>query len=201
MLTINEQVGFSLTELMLSLFLGSVLLSMVIGLYVAGVSNSAKYLKYSRLRTDVQSILTIIESDIRRASYGGARYLVGSGENKSIDILSSSPLECVVFSYDSALDGSVTNMGYRHSFTKKTIQHGTGLKKDALECYFSGSWENMSDPNFLKITHLKFTENITSSATAIVRNVNIMITGELVSDSRFAYSTNVTVQVRNFEFK
>ena len=71
MLKLNKQGGFSLIELMISLFLGSVLLAMLIGLYVAGVSNSAKSLKYSRLRTDLQSMLTIIESDIRRAGYGG----------------------------------------------------------------------------------------------------------------------------------
>ena len=50
---LTKKKGFSLVELMLSLLLGSVLLAMVIGLYVTGVSSGAKSLKYSRLHTDL----------------------------------------------------------------------------------------------------------------------------------------------------
>jgi len=180
MLKLNKQGGFSLIELMISLFLGSVLLAMLIGLYVAGVSNSAKSLKYSRLRTDLQSMLTIIESDIRRAGYGGEDYLVGAANDKSVDTLTrngSPPLNCVVLSYDTALYGSVTRKGFLHHFSDSTIQYGSGLSSAALNCYTSVSWENMSDPNFLKITHFKFTEKVTSSATATIRNVDIGLTG------------------------
>ena len=205
MLNSQRQSGFSLIELMISLFLGSILLAMVLGLYVSGVSNAAKSLKYSRLRTDLQSMLMIIATDIRRSGYGGENYLIGPDNNKTIDLLSkplaSEPLSCLIFSYDIALDGNVSHMGYRYQFSDQTIQYGSGVSSAAVNCYSSGIWERLSDPQFIKIITLKFTEVVTSSAVATIRNVDIEIVGELAADSQFTHTVKTSVQVRNFEYK
>ena len=190
--------GFSLVELLISLLLGSVLLAMVIGLYVTGVSTSASSLKYSRLRSDLQAMISIMETDIRRAGFGGSDFMVGSGANKTIDSTS----HCIIYSYDHDETGTVNDsnkMGIRLLTADNVIQFGTGVDPLASNCYSSGIWQALSDKQFIKITTLNFSESITSNASATMRRVQIQLTGELVSDSNYSHSINSTVQVRNIE--
>lgn len=198
---LNRQRAFSLVELLISLLLGSVLLAMVIGLYVAGVSASSESLKYSRLRSDLQSITSLIENDIRRAGFGGQDFLVGSGAKKSIDISEN----CIIYSYDHDTTGSVNHsnkMGIRFKVETNELQFGTGVDPLASHCYLEtgATWTALSDKKFIKITALTFTENITSSASVTMRQVTIKLAGELVADSHYKHSMNSTVQVRNIEF-
>ncbi|ABM02533.1 putative type IV pilus assembly protein PilW [Psychromonas ingrahamii 37] len=200
MLTKNR--GYSLIELMLALLLGSVLLSMVIGLYVTGVSSGAKSLKYSRLRTDLQSIMLIMETDIRRAGYGGSDFLVGSGDTKMVDTFTSDTLKCIVYSYnhDSATAITDTNrMGFKFLPAENEIKFGSGVDPLAAHCDSTGYWEGLSDNNFITITDLTFTESVVSSASASIRSVEIHLSGELAADSDYKYAINTTVQVRNLE--
>lgn len=197
---LKREFGFSLVELLISLLLGSVLLAMVIGLYVTGVSTSASSLKYSRLRSDLQSMISMMETDIRRAGFGGSDFMVGSGASKTID----SSATCIIYSYDHDVTGSLNNsnkMGIRLQATDNEIQFGTGVDPLVSNCYsYTGAtWITLSDKQFIKITTLNFTESITSNASATIRSVQIQLTGELASDSNYSHSINSTVQVRNIE--
>lgn len=194
--------GFSLVELMLTLLLGSVLLAMVINLYVTGVSSGAKSLKYSRLRTDLQSIMSIMETDIRRAGYGGSDFLVGSGATKSVDSQNSAAAQCIVYSYNhnaAATISDTNRMGFRFSAAKNEIQFGTGVDPLATNCYSKGRWTALSDKNFIKITELSFVESVVSSVAARIRSVDIHLSAELVADSSYKHTINTRVQVRNLE--
>ena len=195
--------GFSLIELLIALLLGSMLLAMVISLYVTTVSSGAKNLKYSRLRTDLQSIISLMETDIRRAGYGGSEFMVGSGASKTVDSINSADKDCIVYYYNH--DGSTSirdanKMGFRLNHDKHEIQFGTGVDPLAANCYDSGYWRALSDKQFIKITSLAFTESEVSRASATMRSVQIDITGELVSESKAQHSITTKVQVRNLEF-
>ncbi|HEY5716383.1 MAG TPA: prepilin-type N-terminal cleavage/methylation domain-containing protein [Psychromonas sp.] len=200
---LTNKKGFSLVELMLALLLGAVLLAMVIGLYVTGVSSGAKSLKYSRLRTDLQSIMAIMETDIRRAGYGGSDFLVGSGGIKTVDSLNSDTSRCIVYSYNHNSAATITDtnrMGFRFAADENEVQFGSGVDPLAANCYAKGSWTALSDKGFLKITDLVFAESVVSSATATLRSIEIGLSGELVSDGQYKHSISTTVQVRNIEF-
>ena len=193
--------GFSLVELLIALLLGSALLAMVIGLYVTGVSTGAKSLKYSRLRTDLQSIIAMVETDIRRAGFGDTGvYLVGASGDKSIDINSSK--DCIVYYYNhnsSATLESSNQMAF--SFKDDTIKFKTGVGQVAnTVCAVTTGWTDVSDDQFVKITNFTLTENIFSSASATIRSVKIELAGELVSDSDYTHSITTRIQVRNLEF-
>lgn len=197
------QKGFSLIELLIALLLGSVLLAMVIGLYVTGVSTGAKSLKYSRLRTDLQSIISVMETDIRRAGYGGSVFMVGSGAQKTLDTISSVSQNCIVYYYNhnsAAVITGTNKMAFRFDSANNTIQFGTGVAPLATDCYSSGYWAALSDPGFIKITSLKFTESVAPHGEATMRSVQIALTGELASDSEYSHAINTRVQVRNLEF-
>ncbi|MCW8994374.1 MAG: prepilin-type N-terminal cleavage/methylation domain-containing protein [Psychromonas sp.] len=210
--------GFSLVELLITLLLGSVLLTMVISLYVTSVSTGAKSLKYSRLRTDLQAIIALMETDIRRAGYGGSEFMVGSGANKTIDINPVSK-DCIVYYYNYkpqpnpaiASDEPIPvpvpgdpithadKMGFRFNKDNDEIQYGTGVDPLAANCYDSGSWEALNDRNFIKITDLVFTESESAGSSPTMRSVQIDITGELVSEA-VSHSISTKIQVRNLEF-
>ena len=200
---LREDNGFSLIELLIALLLGSMLLAMVISLYVTSVSNGARSLKYSRLRTDLQSIISLMETDIRRAGYGGREFLVGSGATKTVDSINTADKDCIVYYYnhDGATSISHANkMGFRLNKDKHEIQFGSGVDPLAVNCYDSGYWRALSDKQFINITSLAFTESEVSSASATMRSVQIDITGELVSESKAQHSIKTKLQVRNLEF-
>ncbi|WP_028864125.1 prepilin-type N-terminal cleavage/methylation domain-containing protein [Psychromonas aquimarina] len=195
--------GFSLVELLIALLLGSVLLAMVIGLYVTGISTGSRSLKYSRLRSDLQSIMSIMETDIRRAGFGGSEFMVASGGSKTVDSVSNAEQDCIVYYYNHNSSASITDsnkMGIRLVPAENEIQFGTGVDPLADNCYSSGTWTALSDKQFIKITVLEFSESSVSNAAATLRSVSIDLTGELVSDSSFTHSISTTVQVRNLEF-
>ncbi|MCP4321845.1 MAG: prepilin-type N-terminal cleavage/methylation domain-containing protein [Psychromonas sp.] len=192
--------GFSLVELLIALLLGSMLLAMVISLYVTGVSTGAKSLKYSRLRTDLQSIIAMLETDIRRAGYGGSSYLVGAIGNKGIDI--NSDQNCIVYYYDHNETSTVESSNkMAFSFKDSAIKFKSNVGQIAEDvCDITTGWTNISDDQFVTITMLTLTEDVVSSAAATIRSVKIELSGELVSDSSYNYSITTRVQVRNFEF-
>ena len=198
--------GFSLVELLISLLLGSLLLAMIISLYVFSVSAGAKNLKYSRLRTDLQSVMTVIEDDIRRAGYGGSDYMVGSEAKKTVDTLHSGSENCIVYYYNEDQSASLNHsnkMAFRFDSADDKIQFGRGVGPVAADCYVSGNghWEAMTDSKFIKITQLSFLESVVSNASATMRSVLIELSGELASDSQYKHSIKTKVQVRNLEYK
>ena len=195
---LREDNGFSLIELLITLLLGSMLLAMIISIYVTTVSSGARSLKYSRLRTDLQSIISLMETDIRRVGYGGHEFMVGSGATKTIDSSNTEDKDCIVYYYNhngATSIGNANKMGLRLNTDKHEIQFGTGVDPLAVNCYDSGYWRALSDKKFVKITSLGFTESEVSSASATMRSVQIEITGALVSESAVQHSIKTKVQV------
>lgn len=198
----GERSGFSLVELLISLLLGSLLLTMVIGLYVTGVSTGASSLQYSRLRTDLQSIMAMLESDIRRAGYSGGldHYLVGINGDKSVDI--NDGKNCIVYYYNhdhSKTIDSSNKMAF--SLKDNAVKFKSGVVPVANNaCAEVSGWRDISDAGFVKISTLSFNESILSSATVTLRSVEIELVGELVSDHHYSHSVSTRVQVRNAEF-
>jgi len=192
--------GFSMVELLIVLLLGSFLLVMITRLYVSEVSGGAKNLNMSRLRADLQSMMAMIETDIRRAGYGGSEYLVGLNGTKTIDINSAE--DCIVYYYNHNRSATLENSN-RMAFRLKdnSIRFKTGVSQLAeIACSVTTGWSNISDNEFLNITMLNFTEHVTSSANATMRSVDITLTGELSSDSDYYHSVSSHVQIRNMEF-
>ena len=192
--------GFSLIELLITLLLSSVLLAMVIGLYVTGVTSGSKSLKFSRLRTDIQSLVTMIEKDVRRAGAGGSDYLVGIGANKSIDI--NSAKNCIVYYYNHNQTATLEHSNKMAiSLKNNAIKFKTGVGKVAEDaCSTTTGWKGLSDDTFISISDFILTEMVTSSATATLRRLDISLTGELLSDSQYSHSVSSRVQIRNPEF-
>lgn len=189
-------------ELLLSLLLGSLLLAMVIGLYTSSISAGSESLKYSRLRSDLQSIIAIIETDIRRAGYSGGEegYLVGASGKQTVDINLSH--DCIVYYYNhnnSLVVEHSNKMAF--AFKDNAIKFKTGITQVANDaCAVATGWIDVSDVGFVKITAFSIIEEIVSNDNTRLRSVKITLTGELTSDSDYSHSITTRVQIRNIEF-
>ena len=64
---VNKQRGFTLIELMVSMLIGLVILSAVIGMFVSMVKADNDYLKSVRLNQELRAAMSLIARDIRRA--------------------------------------------------------------------------------------------------------------------------------------
>lgn len=198
----NRAMGFTLIEVLISLLLGSLLLVMLISLYVNNVSASAKALKFSRLRTDIQGMLALMENDIRRAGYGGSEYMVGKERDKVFDILNTETQKCIIYAYDYELSESISSsyfMGFRYSTATQSLQFGSKVDLQAINCFSHGYWVKLNDPNFLKITSLSLTESTAVIDHIIKRSVDIVMEGELTANSDYKYKAKIRVQARNRE--
>ncbi|TEW53459.1 prepilin-type N-terminal cleavage/methylation domain-containing protein [Psychromonas sp. RZ22] len=199
----NKKSGFTLIEILISLLLGSVLLAMVISLYVTNVTASAKALKFSRLRTDLQALVALMEEDIRRAGYGGNEYMVGAGKAKVIDSINSTTQKCIVYAYNYDQTDSATTshfMAFRYSIKNKSVQFGKRVDIQASNCFSSGTWVNLTYPEFVKVTELSFVESVVSNAQVTIRSVDIHVAAELVANSDYKHQLQTRIQVRNREF-
>lgn len=107
---------------------------------------------------------------------------------------------CVLFVLDQNLDGAYGNDEY----------FGYKLDGNAVKIRFSGSdsvcangsWEKITDDNFVVVNNFSVTENTSSTLgssglTVSIREYTISITGELKSDSSVKRTLQETIRVRN----
>jgi type IV pilus assembly protein PilW len=155
----KKQTGFTLIELMVSMVLGLIVLGATIKIYVATVGGSSSLMKSARLNHDLESVMTLMLNDIKRAGYWGlATPAADSRDNPfttATTNLSISASTCVLYSYDADGDGIVDSDEY-YGFKLDGItikMRKTGAT--TANCN-DGTWEDFIDSNQLKITALQF---------------------------------------------
>lgn len=142
--------GFSLVELMVGLLAGLIVIAAASSLYVAIVRANATTVQLSALNTSMQSLLDVMERDIRRAGYfaSAAQNLArnsdgtptiapsdrtamfrlnnasGALQDMQRQLVTAPLYDCILLRYDNNADGSISGtdeiMGYR--FTSES--HG-----------------------------------------------------------------------------
>lgn len=123
----KKQAGFTLIEIMIALVLGLIVLSATIGIYVSTVKGSTDTINSARLNHDLDSVMSLMVNDIRRAGYwGGAIAGANSAANPFISettnvtniqlrnlaapttaLAAGAAGNCILYTYDA--DGSGVN--------------------------------------------------------------------------------------------
>lgn len=190
-------------ELMISIAVGLVVVSGVIGMFVSTVTSNANNLKMTRLNQELRAVMDIVTRDIRRAGYRGDSTTATSanpftstvnGDDLTVRTVNVAN-DCISFTYDStALDsppvtvGSVDNadrFGYRRSLvgTVGVIQGRNG-GAGATDCA-NGTWGDLTDSDSVDITTLRFdvvsvpSPAGPSGATRTLRSITITLTGQI----------------------
>ena len=75
----SMQRGFTLIELMISIVIGLIILTAVIGMFVTMIKADNDYLKSIRLNQELRSSMSLITRNIRRAGIDGSGATRGIG--------------------------------------------------------------------------------------------------------------------------
>ncbi|MDD1622202.1 MAG: prepilin-type N-terminal cleavage/methylation domain-containing protein [Methylococcaceae bacterium] len=165
----KKQSGFTLIELMISLLVGLIIVAAAITIYIATVKGSSDTIKSARLNHDLESVMSLMVNDIRRAGYwGGAGVTSDAKRNPftntataNIQLPSSS---CILYTYDANGSGALTptnqaddidaNEYYGFRLVGTTIRMRTSGTTTA-DCA-DGNWQEEIAGNQISITSLKF---------------------------------------------
>lgn len=162
----QRQSGFTLIELIISISLGIVAVSMIMFFYLSTITSSYATLKSSRLNQEMGSLMSIMVNEIRRAGFNGSlpsdptvndfsdetkstKLLVGDTE---LDPSSKHIGNCITFTYDRNMNGNVDTdefIGFKLSSDEVYMRNGNG------NCS-SSSWEALTNANDVVVTTLTF---------------------------------------------
>jgi len=217
----KKQAGFTLIELMISLLLGLIIIAITVGIYVTTIRGSTDTINAARLNYDLESAMSVMVNDIRRAGYwGGAVTGIDSATNPfttgtaDIQIPTAS---CILYAYDTDGDGAPDNGEY-YGFK---LQNGAiGMRSDNTadtsgDCTGTG-WRIMTVPESVNVTGLTFSpaykcllpkasyDNTACAPVATTgqkvtesRQIDITLTGQLVNDTTVTKTLTGSVKVRN----
>lgn len=180
--------GFTLVEIMIALLLGLMIVGTTIALYIGTINNSNDTLKAARLNHDLDSAMSLMMNDIKRAGYWGEAVIASDSRDNPFTVrpdtdiqirnLSSpetavDPGDCILYSYDADGDGDVDDNEY----------YGFRLDNNSIDIRKSGqdnddcddsddSWEEMILGDQLNIQSLQFSLLPQGTLTATTRCMN-----------------------------
>lgn len=206
--------GFSMVELMVSITVGLIIMAGVIGLFANTVKASGDAIKMTRLNQELRAAMDVMTRDIRRAGYwADAASAIGppattASNNNPFNLIGTGAYtgqpagSCIIYRYDENSDGDVDSA--EHFGFKLRDQAVQSRRKDKA-CDDGSDWDDITDKQTVLITELNFdlsnpkSISVTSgiNSTLAIREVTIMLKGELKSDSTVTREIKETVRVRS----
>lgn len=215
--------GFSLVELMISIVVGLIVIGGVLGVFVSAIKSHSDNLKMTRLNQELRTVMNMMVRDIRRAGFNrNARDALdpamsntnpfsdpGAGTNLNIAPGNS----CITFAYDYDGDGSLGLGGAvadeRYGYRLDAVSMAVEMRQGGATCAVGG-WVNITDENSIEIVPvggnpaLSFTvssltadiDGVPGGSGISVRNVEIVLSGHLKSDTSVGRTLMETVRVR-----
>ncbi|HEY8099069.1 MAG TPA: prepilin-type N-terminal cleavage/methylation domain-containing protein [Methylobacter sp.] len=184
---IHKQTGITLIELLIGMLVGLVVLAGGINIFITSVKGQNNNINLSRLNQDMRTMMSIIESDIRRAGFATSlpdTYFSSVQTNPFFDSTTSGATtdlavyntgSCIVFSYNSDNDPPPTppigNSNERFGFRLNSTTGNLELRSSGStnENCTDGAWQSVTEPT-VHFTGLTFT------LTTTPLNVHSMVT-------------------------
>ncbi len=216
--------GFTLIELMIAMVLGLFVIGAVITIYLMTVSASSDTVKSARLNHDLALAMTLMVNDIKRTGYWGGAIAEADVSNNPFMASTARPAlydsnQCIVYSYDANPPITVDSdeyYGFRLNNGVLEIRFSGTTNANCT----NGAWvsNNLIDEDDITVTTLSFTPtytclNITTPASTIaststecttvsdsvieLRQLEIVLTGELSDDAAVTSTVTETVMLRN----
>lgn len=209
----RRQRGVSIVELMVGMTIGLIVISSITALLVNALQANNDVVRASRLNQELRAAMDLMVREVRRAGYRGdhADYigLLSAGQTFSNTVEISGDATQLDLAYDA--DGSGGNFSADETY-------GFRLSGGAVQALRGGTWSNLTDPGYTRITTLAFCFlpseedeclvepppgsqiSVSGGATyVVVKELRITLTGEAVADPSIVRSLRETVRVRNDE--
>lgn len=129
----KKNTGFTLIEIMIALVIGLIVVGATISIYIATVGSSSSTIKSTRLNHDMESVMTLMINDIKRAGYWGLASDGNANNNpftQSTTDIQIHNNSCILYSYDG--DG---NLGTPDA----TEYYGFRLVNNRIQVRISGN--------------------------------------------------------------
>ncbi|MBY5922807.1 prepilin-type N-terminal cleavage/methylation domain-containing protein [Ferrimonas balearica] len=216
--------GFTLVELMVSITIGLVVLSAALTFFSGNLRANTTTLELSRLNQELQTVMTMIARDIRRAGYRGDALANRDIGDKSFMFLpgtvdgagawtaqhlgtlksggshaSGGPYQCIVLMADLNEDGLVTTAteisGYQLDGT--VIDKGR-WNNIAPTCGNATAWEALTS-NDIEITELQFVLDppLQAATNRLVQSVEVTLSGRVADKPTLSLTLRQRVRLRN----
>lgn len=193
---------------MIGIVVAFIAISATLSAFISIVRSNSDYLSMLKLNQELNAVVTLMVRDLKRAGYSGTANGI-SGDNNFLTpfpatipgnniYISSSPNDCITFSYDLNDDGIVDTdekFGYRFDNVKDAIE----MRQGGNDCS-AGNWENITDDNLIEITSLAFNNDsisLDSTASEEIRYIGITLTGHLKRDTGVSRTLTERVRIRN----
>ena len=207
--------GFSLVELLVGMVAGLVVVAGTVGLVTAVLASNSQTIKAARLNQDLNAMMAIMVSDLRRAGYnaGSNTPFQYAATTSSLNVSGS----CLSYIYEHGVD--LQNYAFRRdgNFIRAHAETLTGLndttnKKVCATWTTSGDGAPLNDTNEIEITDFTVTDSsqcldenaaivACSATTAVVRvrQIGLVLQGRLTDDPAVTASVEEIVRLRNNE--
>jgi type IV pilus assembly protein PilW len=209
----RSQRGVSIVELMVGMTIGLIVISSITALLVNALQANNDVVRASRVNQELRAAMDLMVREIRRAGYRGdhADYigLLSSGQTYSNTVVVSEDGTQLDLAYDADRSGGTFSADETYGFR---------LSNGAVQALRGGTWSNLTDPGYTRITKLAFcflpseddeclveppaASQVTiagGSTYVVVKELRITLTGEAVADPSIVRSLRETVRVRNDE--
>jgi len=199
--------GFSLTETLVALVAGLVVVSSVLVFAVSAMRSNAQIVAGARLMQDMRHSLDVVTSEIRRAGYyaDAARYAPAAQEGGLSDMPVVRTPSCIVVRYD---HNGAEYHGYRHA-----AKNGVGVIQATTTRGFEPScaapaagslWSDITDPKFVDVVDFSFAPiagagGCTSmhGVALIAQDIDVLLKARLVGNSAVERTLAEAMRVRN----
>jgi prepilin-type N-terminal cleavage/methylation domain-containing protein len=205
------QHGFTLIELLIAMLIGLIILSAVLGMFVSMIKADTDNIKAIQLNQELRGVMSLITRDLRRA---------GANRNAAVDATDGTPSNpfsvaggtrlaiaanaqanansCVTYTYDEANSG-VVDAGENFGFRWDSAMNAVETRAAGAACGAVG-WTNVTDPTLVSVTGLTFTDTTVVEAGINIRQITVILSGQLVRDATVTRTITETVKLRNDEF-
>ena len=214
--SVNKLRGFTLIELMISIVIGLIILSAVIGIFISMIKADNDNLKSIRLNRELRAAMSLIIRDLRRSGYNGsAAATVIAGTANPFQEMATTET-CVIYVYDKNNSGTVDGNSERFGF--RLNSGAIESRENSENCAGSTNWDNITDDNLVKITTFSVSDpdlvgddpppegeeviKIPGKTVAGIttHQITITLTGKLVRDLSVIRTITETVEIRNDEY-
>lgn len=196
----KKQTGFTLIEILIALVLGLIVISAIIGIYSSTITGSKNTVNAARLNYDLESVMSLMVNDIRRAGYWGSAS-VGADSSTNPFTTGAANIQipttsCILYSYDAdniPTPGNGEYYGFKLQSGAIRI-HSSNAPETTTNCTATTGWTALTVQESVNVTALTFTAaykclNVTATTSfnttcAAAATAGNLTTGQKAVESR-----------------
>ncbi|WJG08494.1 prepilin-type N-terminal cleavage/methylation domain-containing protein [Aliiglaciecola sp. LCG003] len=201
------QAGFSLVELLIAMTISTATIASLTSFVAISGVTSAKFLAKMRLSEELDTIMSLLTSELRRAGYNGNAHQAALSLEHSQSVFwqqwqlshyaGESMNSCIEFAYDRNNNGRLDTEDGDERYGFRLRDRALEMRQAGSPCE-SGGWQDLSDNSFVRVTQLTFRATTEQLAGLTRFQINISLSAHLHSHPELSIQRQQTIRVSNY---